>query len=80
MGVRQALTHGHADIRLQVIMDGNGRWAAARKQPVMFGHDSGVRALKSLVECCTQWKIPYLTVRRGLASGRARAHIKCMGI
>lgn len=45
-----------------VIMDGNGRWATSRRQPVMFGHDKGVQALRDVVECCGTWGIPYLTV------------------
>ncbi len=43
-------------------MDGNGRWAAQRKQAATVGHDQGVKALRTVVECCDAWSIPYLTV------------------
>ena len=45
-----------------VIMDGNGRWAKARNMPRLSGHRSGTKALRRLIEACTEFGIPYLTI------------------
>lgn len=47
---------------IAVIMDGNGRWANARKLPRMVGHERGVAALRSVVEACMRQGVRYLTV------------------
>jgi undecaprenyl diphosphate synthase len=44
-----------------IIMDGNGRWAQKRKLPRIFGHKSGVDALKNIVMLCKDLGIQYLT-------------------
>jgi undecaprenyl diphosphate synthase len=43
-------------------MDGNGRWARKRLLPRMFGHRSGTKATKAMVEACDQLGVKYLTV------------------
>ena len=45
-----------------VIMDGNGRWAAARTLPRAAGHRAGVRAVRSTIEECVRQGIPALTL------------------
>lgn len=45
-----------------VIMDGNGRWAAARGRPRTEGHRAGMDALARLVELASEAGIEYLTV------------------
>ncbi|RUT32724.1 di-trans,poly-cis-decaprenylcistransferase [Arsenicitalea aurantiaca] len=45
-----------------VIMDGNGRWAAARGRPRTEGHVAGVRALRRLVQLCIDYGVAHLTV------------------
>jgi undecaprenyl diphosphate synthase len=47
---------------IAVIMDGNGRWAAARALPRTAGHGMGVRAVKQIVENCAQRGIEALTL------------------
>jgi undecaprenyl diphosphate synthase len=47
---------------IAVIMDGNGRWANARKLPRMVGHERGVAALRKVVEACMRQGVRYLTV------------------
>jgi undecaprenyl diphosphate synthase len=47
---------------IAVIMDGNGRWAAARSLPRTAGHGMGVRAVKQAVENCAQRGIEALTL------------------
>jgi undecaprenyl diphosphate synthase len=45
-----------------LIMDGNGRWAAARGLPRFEGHRRGVEALRRAVRAAIDLKISYLTV------------------
>ena len=47
---------------LAVIMDGNGRWAAKRGQPPLFGHRAGVDALARTMQYCKDVGIRFLTV------------------
>jgi len=47
---------------LGVIMDGNGRWAAARKLPRSVGHKTGVEAVRRLVRAAGEIGIPVLTL------------------
>ena len=45
-----------------IIMDGNGRWAQARGLPRIHGHRAGTKSVTRIVEACSEWKIPYLTL------------------
>ena len=45
-----------------IIMDGNGRWANARKLPRYMGHREGVKAVRRVVEACRQRGIEALTL------------------
>ena len=45
-----------------IIMDGNGRWAAARGLPVADGHREGARALRRTVEAAVDLGIESLAV------------------
>ncbi len=45
-----------------IIMDGNGRWAARRKRPRIFGHKAGVEAVKKIVRAAGEMGIKYLTL------------------
>ncbi|MGH9439842.1 MAG: undecaprenyl diphosphate synthase family protein, partial [Terriglobia bacterium] len=47
---------------IAVIMDGNGRWAQARRLPRIAGHRAGMRAVRRGVEACRRLDIPYLTL------------------
>jgi undecaprenyl diphosphate synthase len=47
---------------IAVIMDGNGRWAAARALPRTAGHGMGVRSVKQIVENCAQRGVAVLTL------------------
>jgi len=37
-----------------IIMDGNGRWAAARGKPRLYGHQAGAKRVRDIVEACPQ--------------------------
>jgi undecaprenyl diphosphate synthase len=45
-----------------IIMDGNGRWAAARSLPRAEGHRRGVEALRRVVRAANELGIRYLTI------------------
>lgn len=45
-----------------IIMDGNGRWAKARKKPRFFGHKQGVKTVRRTVEHATRIGIESLTL------------------
>ena len=45
-----------------LIMDGNGRWAAARGLPRIEGHRRGLEALRGAVRTAIEFKLAYLTV------------------
>jgi undecaprenyl diphosphate synthase len=56
------LDAGRLPRHIGVIMDGNGRWAAARGELRTFGHKAGAEALRRAVEICREIHIPVLTV------------------
>lgn len=45
-----------------IIMDGNGRWAKAKGQPRLFGHNAGMEALREIVRHSQTLGVKYLTV------------------
>jgi len=45
-----------------IIMDGNGRWAAARGLPRVEGHRRGVEALRRTVRAAGEIGIPFVTI------------------
>lgn len=47
---------------LQLIMDGNSRWATARGLPAWMGHERGVSALRTAVVAAWEWGVSALTV------------------
>jgi undecaprenyl diphosphate synthase len=42
--------HGAVPRHVAIIMDGNGRWARERRMPRPFGHRSGMRSVRDVVE------------------------------
>jgi undecaprenyl diphosphate synthase len=54
--------HSGVPRHIAVIMDGNGRWAAARALPRPAGHRMGVKAVKQIVENCAQRRVQVLTL------------------
>ena len=54
---------GPAGLRhLAIIMDGNGRWAQARRLPRIAGHRAGVEAVRRIVEAAPDVGIEVLTL------------------
>lgn len=47
---------------IAIIMDGNGRWAKKQGQERLFGHTSGVDAVRETVKACQRLGVKYLTL------------------
>ena len=47
---------------IAVIMDGNGRWAKKKGAMRIFGHRSGVQAVREITEGCVELRVDYLTL------------------
>lgn len=47
---------------IAIIMDGNGRWARARRLPRIEGHRRGVKSVRLIVEECSRLGIEQLTL------------------
>ena len=60
MGIRSQVFSGGWHVA--IIMDGNGRWAAARGLPRPAGHRAGVRALRKVTEAAAGMDITTLTL------------------
>jgi undecaprenyl diphosphate synthase len=62
MNTIEDLKAGLLPTHLASIMDGNGRWAKQRGKMRIFGHESGVKAVRETVENCAKIGIEYLTL------------------
>ena len=49
-------------LHVAITMDGNGRWAQARKLPRTSGHDEGLRTAKRIVKAASDLGIKNLTL------------------
>jgi len=58
----QGQDRGGAPSHVAIIMDGNGRWAAARGLPRVEGHRRGVETLRNVVRAVGELGIRYLTI------------------
>jgi len=47
---------------IAIIMDGNGRWAAARGWPRLAGHRAGTENLRRVIRACVDFNVKYLTI------------------
>ncbi|CAN5771433.1 polyprenyl diphosphate synthase [soil metagenome] len=45
-----------------IIMDGNGRWAAARNEPRVMGHQAGARSVRAVMEAAGELGIEVVTL------------------
>jgi undecaprenyl diphosphate synthase len=65
----QRATPAQAEVRdvavpnhVAIIMDGNGRWAAARRLPRIAGHREGARAVRRTIEAAIRQGVSWLTI------------------
>jgi undecaprenyl diphosphate synthase len=49
-------------VHVAIIMDGNGRWAAARGLPRVAGHRAGAKAVRRTIEAAIDYKVGWLTL------------------
>jgi undecaprenyl diphosphate synthase len=49
-------------LHVAIIMDGNGRWAAARGLPRLAGHHAGADAVRRAVRAAADLGVPNLTL------------------
>jgi len=49
-------------LHVAIIMDGNGRWAAARGLPRVAGHREGAKAVRRTIEAAIEQGVRYLTL------------------
>lgn len=54
--------HGAVPRHIAIIMDGNGRWARERHMPRPFGHRSGMKAVRAVVEGCLSAGVEWLSL------------------
>ncbi|MEO7520473.1 MAG: isoprenyl transferase [Gemmatimonas sp.] len=54
--------HGAVPRHVAIIMDGNGRWARERHMPRPFGHRSGMKAVRAVVEACLEAGVEWLSL------------------
>jgi undecaprenyl diphosphate synthase len=52
----------HDRLHVAIIMDGNGRWAAARGWPRLAGHERGATVLREVAEAAAKMGVGELTV------------------
>lgn len=55
-------TYGMMPAHIAIIMDGNGRWAKARRRPRVFGHTEGVKTVRKVVESASKMGVKCLTL------------------
>ncbi len=56
------LSVGEVPKHVAMIMDGNGRWAAARGLKRLEGHKAGAKTVRTVVEECRRLGVRYLTL------------------
>jgi undecaprenyl diphosphate synthase len=49
-------------LHIAIIMDGNGRWAAARNQPRTMGHRAGMEAVRRTIKAARELAVTHLTL------------------
>ncbi len=62
MNVKEKILKNKLPLHIAIIMDGNGRWAKKKGNRRIFGHKSGVKAVKETVEAAGEIGIKYLTL------------------
>ncbi len=63
-----------------IIMDGNGRWATQRGRPRLFGHHSGAKRVREIVEACPDTGVEYLTIFAFSTENWKRTQVEVAGL
>jgi undecaprenyl diphosphate synthase len=67
-------------VHIAVIMDGNGRWAAARGLPRLAGHQAGTENLRRIIRACVEFGVRYLTIYAFSTENWARPKEEVQGL
>ena len=62
MSVKDKLDKDNIPEHVAIIMDGNGRWAKQQGHVRLFGHATGVEAVREALKAATEVKVKYLTL------------------
>lgn len=62
MNVLSKIDLKKAPSHVAIIMDGNGRWAKKQGEVRLFGHSSGVEAVREVLKGCVDLGVRYLTL------------------
>jgi undecaprenyl diphosphate synthase len=62
MDLLQTINKTNLPKHLAIIMDGNGRWAKKQGLLRAFGHESGTKSVKKIIEASTKLGIEFLTL------------------
>lgn len=62
MSLKSNINPDKLPLHVAVIMDGNGRWAYGQGKERVFGHKSGVSAVRNTVEACAEIGVKFLTL------------------
>ncbi len=61
-GAKAVASPGSVPAHVAIIMDGNGRWAAARSLPRAAGHRAGAAAVRRAIEAAAESGVAWLTL------------------
>ncbi|MEX1000806.1 MAG: isoprenyl transferase [Crocinitomicaceae bacterium] len=62
MSIKEKLDIANIPEHVAIIMDGNGRWAKSKGQMRLFGHATGVEAVREALKAASEVKVKYLTL------------------
>jgi len=62
MSLKEQINTERLPVHVAIIMDGNGRWAIQKGKERNFGHEQGVNAVRSVIECAAELGLKYLTL------------------
>ncbi|MGI8423605.1 MAG: polyprenyl diphosphate synthase [Chloroflexota bacterium] len=62
VGAGDAAASGRVPHHVAIIMDGNGRWAARRGQPRLFGHRAGTNNIRNVLEGAVKAGVKIVTI------------------
>ena len=62
MSFKDQIKKGQVPKHVAIIMDGNGRWAKSKGKFRVFGHQSGVKAVRDTVEGAAEIGLKYITL------------------
>lgn len=80
MGEAPSIDSGQIPGHVAIVMDGNGRWAEERRRPRLFGHQAGVRSVRTVVETAREIGIRYLTLYAFSTENWRRPSIEVRGL